>query len=82
MTCPHCGRTVRAELLLLALHHGLDPHQFTRLYEDTKGHPMNTHITLTPRAGDIGEEETEWEVLPTHQPVEIPEPAPSEPVPA
>jgi len=35
MTCPHCGRTVRAELLLLALHHGLDPHQFTRLYEDT-----------------------------------------------
>lgn len=84
MTCPTCGRRIRAQLVLGLMAHRITADTFLRLDAAIpKEHDM-THLTLiiSPTAGDIGIEEEEWEVLPTQAPVEAPVEVPSEPVPA
>lgn len=80
MTCPHCAaRQERADLLLAAIHGHITDHEFDRRYNMLKLVTNNTHTTM----GDIGEDQEEWEVLPTHEPVETPVETPVEqPIPA
>jgi len=53
MTCPECGRKVRAQLLTLALNQSITPHQFMALYEKTKDPETNTHLRLAPTCPTI-----------------------------
>lgn len=85
MTCPICA-AILARALDLHTQAGHITPELRDLtlaaIDTTKEHDM--HINKIrfggPIAGDIGEEQEEWEVLPTHteSPVEVP----SEPVPA
>lgn len=89
MTCPLCAHTL-AHALDLHVQAGHITHQLRDLtlasIDTTQEHDM--HIIKVkiagPVAGDIGEEQEEWEVFPEHTPAEAPveAPAPSEPVPA
>ena len=88
MTCPICAALLARALDLHAQAGHITP-QLRALtlaaIDTTKEHDM--HITKAkfggPIAGDIGEEQEEWEVFPEHVPAETPveSPAPA-PIPA
>ena len=85
MTCPTCGRHIRAELLAAAGHHLITVDAFTSALthiDTTQEHTMHARLVFNPVSGDIGIEEETWEVVdvPTETPAEVP--VPSEPVPA
>ena len=84
MTCPVCGRRVRALAISAVKAHRITPSAATRIYIDSLKEYDMPHLTLiiSPTFGDIGEDQEEWEVIPvpTEVPAEVP--APSEPVPA
>lgn len=86
MTRHNCGHAIRAQLLLLCRDHHITPETLAHLYTETlKENAMHLHLVHnlpTPTAGDIGEDQEEWEVVPTHQPVEAPVETPAVPVPA
>ena len=85
MTCPTCGRHIRAELLDAAAHHLITVDAFTSALthiDTTQEHTMHARLIFNPVNGDIGIEEEEQEVLPDHVPAETPVEAPAVPVPA
>lgn len=84
MTCPVCGRRVRVLAISAVKAHRITPDTLARIYAATLKENDMRHLTLiiNPTAGDIGEDQEEWEVIPvpTEVPTEVP--TPSEPVPA
>ena len=88
MTCPICA-VILANALDLHTQAGHITPELRALtlaaIDTTKEHDMHiSKIKLAgPIAGDIGEEQEEWEVFPTHTPAEAPVEAPAPaPIPA